>query len=457
MIHMRYSRFYVRTALYIGGALAAFVLIGAVSLGLIAAWELRGYIETRQSTLGQQAAGILAEKGEAGLVDWLNQEAVIPNNVSIFVLNEQSEDLLGKSIPDEYAEFIRDSVIGKATTGSDNYEPVRLAPRITSRAGTRYVFLIIPKGISIWGSEATLLGLLLVATLVIASVAWLIARTINRPVSELQIAVRELASGDIRARVPANISECRDELGELAADFNRMAQRLQQLIENRESLFQEMSHELRSPLARLQAAIELAAEQNSAEIPERARIETEITRMNQVIGDMLRYSSLDAQVTVKQQLLRVNRKLAEIVAEEQVEAQKASCHLVLTAEAELTVIGDQELLTRGFENIIRNAIRFAPAGSSINISAQRVHHNESGDTIRVSIADSGPGVPEEHLEKIFDPYFKLSHTKPGIPSSGLGLAIVKRVFERHGGSVRAENRENTGLCVIVELPAAALS
>jgi|GEM_PF-784328 len=456
-MQMPYSRFYVRTAFYIGGALAAFVLIGAVSLGLIAAWELRGYIETRQSTLGQQAAGVLATQGEAGLIKWLNEEADIPENVSIFILNEQSEDLLGKIIPEEYAQFIKDSVIGKVTPAISNYEPVRLAPRITSPNGTPYVFLIIPKGISLWGNEATLVGLLLVAILVIASVAWLIARTINRPVSELQIAVRELASGDIRARVPANICERRDELGELAADFNRMAQRLQQLIENRESLFQEMSHELRSPLARLQAAIELAAEQNTAEIPERARIEIEIARMNQVIGDMLRYSSLDAQVTIRQQLLRVNRKLTEIVATEQVEAQTANCQLQLIAEPELTVIGDPELITRGFENIIRNAIRFAPSGSTINISAQRIHTNASTDSISVIVTDSGPGVPEEHLKKIFDPYFKLHHTKPGIPSSGLGLAIVKRVFEAHGGSVRAENREGSGLAIVVNLPAAALS
>jgi signal transduction histidine kinase len=456
-MHMPYSRFYVRTAFYIGGALAAFVLIGAASLGLIAAWELRGYIETRESTLGEQAAAVLAAQGEAGLIDWLNEEADIPDNVSIFILNEQSDDLLGKPVPEEYAQFIKDSVIGTAKPDISNYEPVRLAPRITSPDGTRYAFLIIPKGISLWGSEATLIGLLLVAIMVIASVAWLIARTINRPVSELQIAVRELASGDIRARVPVSISGRRDELGALAADFNRMAQRLQQLIENRESLFQEMSHELRSPLARLQAAIELAAQQNTAEIPERARIETEIARMNQVIGDMLRYSSLDAQVTVKQQLLRVNRKLAEIVAAEQVEAQKANCQLQLTAEPELTVIGDPELIGRGFENIIRNAIRFAPEGSTINIGAQRIHSSDATDTIRVTITDRGPGVPQEHLKKIFDPYFKLNHNKPGVPSSGLGLAIVKRVFEQHGGSVRAKNNQPSGLAVIVNLPAAALS
>ncbi len=450
----RYSRFYVRTALYIGAALTAFVVIGAGSFGAIAAWELSGYVDTRQSTLSEEAAVILSERGEDGLVDWMNNAAEIPDNVSIYILDQQGRDLLGKRIPEEYDRFIRSSVIGSDDAGISNFEPVRLAPTITSPAGTSYSFLIIPKGISLWGSKATLLGLTTVALLVIACVAWLIARTITRPVGQLQLAVRELASGDIEARVPLQLAGRKDELGALADDFNRMAARLQQLIEGRESLFQEMSHELRSPLARLQAAIELAEEQTDGK-PDQHRLRTEICRMNQVIGDMLEYSSLDAPITVRQQLVRINRKLADIIEANAIEADKAGCLLTLDTESDLTVIGDPELLERGLENIIRNAIRFAPHGSEIEVTARRCL-NESLPGIAVTIADRGPGVAPEHLEAIFEPYFKIKHDNGG-PSSGLGLAIVQRVFRQHGGSAKAENRPGGGLLVSIFLPAARLS
>ncbi|MDG2155483.1 MAG: HAMP domain-containing sensor histidine kinase, partial [Gammaproteobacteria bacterium] len=323
--------------------------------------------------------------------------------------------------------------------------------------GTSYAFLVIPKGVSLWGSNATFIGLLLVAITVIVSVAWLIARTISRPVSELQMAVRELASGDIGVRVPESISSRNDELGALAADFNRMAGRLQQLIEGRESLFQEMSHELRSPLARLQAAIELAAERNESPVSQRGQIELEIARMNRVIGEMLRYSSLDNQVTVKQQLFRVNRRLKDIVATEQVEASNAGCELQLDAEAELTMIGDPELIGRGFENIIRNAIRFAPADSCVSIQAWRESNAAGQPQITVTVKDSGPGIDAEQLQRVFEPYVKLNAGQNSQPSTGLGLAIVKRVVEHHHGSVTAENRDGGGLCVTVRLPAAELS
>jgi two-component system OmpR family sensor kinase len=179
--------------------------------------------------------------------------------------------------------------------------------------------------------------------------------------------------------------------------------------------------------------------------------------MNRVIGEMLRYSSLDNQVTIKQQLLRVNRRLQDIVATEQVEASNAGCELQLDAEPDLTMIGDPELISRGFENIIRNAIRFAPAGSRVSIKAWRESDASGQSQIAVTIKDSGPGIDTEQLQRVFEPYVKLNAGQPSQPSTGLGLAIVKRVVEHHHGSVTARNRDGGGLCVTVRLPAAELS
>ncbi len=451
---------YMRMVLHIGAALIAFVLIGALSLVLIAAWELRGYIETRHSSLGEEAAAVLAARGETGLRNWLQTDAQIPGDAAVYILDESSEDILGRQLPQQYVEFVKNSVVGPETTPGSNYQPVRLAPQIIGPDGARYAFLVLPESISLWGSAATIIGVLFAALLVVATVAWLIARTFSRPISELQLAVQELTRGDAHARVPGSIAERGDELGALAAGFNLMADKLTGLIEGRESLLREMSHELRSPLARLHAAVALAGQRNSLSPVERERIEQEINRMNRVIGEILRYSSLDAAVAQKRRLVRIDRLLASLVAVEEIEATNSGCRLELQADTDLTVAGDPELLNSAFENILRNAIRYAPHGSVVEIMARRASgsadHRFTGNIV-VDISDRGPGVPVQDLERIFEPYARVSTGNHSPDSTGLGLAIVKRVVEQHGGCVRAHIRNGGGLIVTVQLIAADLS
>jgi len=447
-----YRRLFFRTALHIGVALTAFVVIGAVSVLLIAATELQGYVETRDSTLGQEAAMVLEQQGTDALRDWLLNEAEVPADVSVYVLDENSRDLLGRQLPIEYVNFIRESVVGEAEAPDSNYRPVRLAPQIIAPDGQRFAFLVIPKDISIWGSPATLVGLLAVALAVISSVAWLIARALSQPIGELQLAVRELASGHTTARVPSSISRRNDELGSLAADFNTMADQLSELISGREALMREMSHELRSPLARMHAALALAVERNALPQEERAQMEREIERMNRVIGEMLRYSRMDTETTPRQKLVRIDKLLNELISDERTEAQTHECTLHLSAAQNLTVLGDSELLRSCFENVLRNAIRYAPAQSTIDIRAAA-----NTGSIQVEIADRGPGVPVEHLEKIFEPYFRVASGGHHKDSTGLGLAIVKRIAKHHGGTVQAIRREGGGLSVKIRLPAADLS
>jgi len=446
---------FLNLALFIGAALAAFILVGAASLGLIAAWELRGYVETRQSTLGEKAATVLATGGEQQLIDWLNSEADVPDGVSIYVLDADSRDILGRELPEQYTDFVRDSVVGKPDQPNSNYRPVRLAPQLVGPDGKTYAFLLIPKGISLWGSPATAFGLLAVALLVIGSVAWLIARRFARPINELQLAVRELASGDTGARVPDAIAERGDELGALAADFNAMADRLSDLITGRETLLRDMSHELRSPLARLQAAIALAAEHDSVDRAHQERVEREIHRMNQVIGAMLSYASLDTNIAPRQSLVRMGELLRELIAVEELEARGHHCSLRLEADENLLVLGDRDMLNSGCENILRNAIRHAPENSAVLISAR--HESTAQDkSVVVTVSDSGPGVPSQHLQDIFEPYFRLANPNQHQDSTGLGLAIVQRVAEQHNGSVSASINPAGGLSVTLQLPAAEL-
>ncbi|MEE4186033.1 MAG: HAMP domain-containing sensor histidine kinase, partial [Gammaproteobacteria bacterium] len=326
------------------------------------------------------------------------------------------------------------------------FRPVRLAPQIIAGDGTAYAFLVLPANINIWGNTATALGLVAAALLVVATVAWFIAGTIGRPVAELQQAARRLATGDIAARVPARLAERADELGQLAADFNYMAEQLCSLLEGRENLMSELSHELRSPLARLQAALALAAAHDRLEDHERIRVDREIGLMNQVIGEILRYSSLNTPVRMRTSLVRCDRILRQLLELEEVEAASKHCQLSLATAADLLVAGDPELLQRAFENVLRNAIRHAPEDSVIDIEGWH-----EGNSVCIGIRDRGPGVPAEQLTRIFEPYVRNTQGSIG---SGLGLAIVKRIIERHGGNVSAELCASPGLRVVCRLPAA---
>jgi two-component system, OmpR family, sensor kinase len=455
---MQSSRLYIRTALHIGIAIVAFVLISAICIWVIATTELRGYIETRNSSLGQTAAEVLINKGEKGLIQWMQDKAEIPDNVSVYILNKSGIDILGRELPKQYSTFISEHVVADLPRATDTYLPTQLAPRIIGPDNQVYAVLVIPKGISLWGNRAMATGLLLVAILVIASVAWLIAKTISKPISQLQLVVRDLSLGTTDARAPRSLANRGDEIGVLAADFNVMANKIKQLIDSRELLFQEMSHELRSPLARLQAALALAVESNMPTNDVMQKVEPEIERMDKAIGDMLRYSSLDKSITPKSELVRINRLLEKLIDSETTEALRKNCSMNLEIEKELIVIGDPELLARGFENIIRNSIRYTENGTAVDISAyQSSNLTDENKHITVIISDKGPGVSEKNINKIFEPYFKIKNEKHPHESTGLGLAIVKRVFEHHDGNVFAFNRDGGGLSIIVKLPQAVIS
>jgi len=221
------------------------------------------------------------------------------------------------------------------------------------------------------------------------------------------------------------------------------------LLASRSQLMGELSHELRSPLARLQAALALAAHRGSIADNEVRRIETEVQRMDQVIGDLLKFSRLDAAAPIQQRLVRIDELLQALTRDEELEAAGRDCRIDLHAPSGEPVVGDPELLRSGFENVLRNAIRYAPPKSAVTVELAR-----SADFHAVTISDRGPGVPSAQLEQIFEPYVRVPD---GTGGTGLGLAIARRVFEAHGGSVTASLREGGGLCVRMQLPAARLS
>lgn len=446
MTPLRLSKLFLRMALYIGVAIVGFVLLGLATLLLVASRELDTYLQAREGALGRDAAAVLESGGPPALLRWMETPGTVPEGVAVYVLDTEGRDLAGKTLPSQYRSFVERFVLVGTRDEGQSFRPIRLAPLLVAPDGTRYAFLILPEGITPWGSPATLAALLAVALLVIAVVAALIARAFGRPITELQFAVRALAGGNIDARTPASLSRRDDELGVLARDVDTMATQLGGLLNSRQQLMRDMSHELRSPLARLQAALALADRKRPLPGAELARINLEIERMNQAIGDVLRFTRLEAAPLQAKHLLRIEDLLETLVADERDEAAAREIQLELLTVPALDVVGDPSLLRSGFENVLRNAIRHAPTGSKVLIDART-----TDSTITVLIEDRGPGVPENMLERIFDPYVRLGGDTDDRTGTGLGLAIARRVFEAHDGRITAERAAPSGLRVRIEL------
>lgn len=277
--------------------------------------------------------------------------------------------------------------------------------------------------------------------------AWLLAWYFAKPIRTLRTAFDAEANGKLDTRVGATMRQRRDELSDLGDDFDRMAEQLQKLVEGQRRLLHDVSHELRSPLARLQAATDLLRQQ-----PERAqefieRIRRDTNRIDSLVGELLTLSRLDAGT---EELLRERFKLVDLledVAEDaRFEAASKDCRIVVEAMDEMTAEGDIELLRRALENVVRNAVRHAPVKSVVTIAG-----GEEASGIVIRISDAGSGVDESDLETIFEPFHRAPNAKP-FEGYGLGLAITRQVMKLHGGSVTAENVSEGGFVVTLRMP-----
>ncbi|AUH50265.1 two-component sensor histidine kinase [Chromobacterium sp. ATCC 53434] len=290
---------------------------------------------------------------------------------------------------------------------------------------------------------------LLAGSMVSLLFAALLAWYFSKPIRSLSAAFDAAAAGRLDIRIGAAMARRSDELADLGSDFDRMAERLQKLLEAQRRLLHDVSHELRSPLARLQAAVDLARQQ-----PERTaefidRIERDSARMDALVGELLTLARLDAGIADGvEEDVDLAEVLADIVDDAGFEAGARRCRIETDCDASLPARGSRELLHRAIENVVRNAVRHSAEDSRIDICAH------AGDgRLRLTVADRGPGVFDGDLAAIFDPFFR-SGSRPAGAGYGLGLAITRRVIQAHGGEVSAGNRAGGGLVVSIELPAA---
>lgn len=293
-----------------------------------------------------------------------------------------------------------------------------------------------------------------IAAAVVASLlfAALLAWYFARPIRSLRQAFEAASQGDLQPRFAHTAGKRGDELTDLGRDFDHMTARLRSLIDGQTRLLHDVSHELRSPLARLQAAIGLAHQQPDRAHATMERIERESVRIDKLVGELLTLARLESgAVTSPREPVNMAELLDEIVADAEFEAASSDRAIELRGEADVAVLGQADLLARAIENIVRNAIKHSPEGGTVRVELET---DEAQRRLCIRVLDRGPGVAEPDLQAIFQPFFRSADTLKDVEGHGLGLAIAQQVVQTHGGQLTAANRDGGGLCVQITLPVA---
>lgn len=284
------------------------------------------------------------------------------------------------------------------------------------------------------------------ASLVFAA---LLARHLSRPIMALRKAFAAVAQGNFDVHPSAEIGRRSDELAELGQEFELTARQLKQLMSSQRRLLHDVSHEVRSPLARMQLAIDLARQQPDKIESSMARIERESARINQLVEELLTLSRLEARACGKlDEEVEMLALVEDIVADARFEAEAHNRKVEFSSCGEMRLKGRPDLLQRAVENVIRNALHHTFEGTTVHIRLQQ----ENLDAC-ISVEDDGPGLPETALGAIFEPFVRFREGSRN-DGYGLGLAITRQTIEAHGGSVQAMNRENGGLRIEMHLPIA---
>jgi signal transduction histidine kinase len=438
--------FWVAQALFI-------VLAMAVTLALrprSSTWE------ALRTTALNDAVSAYEEGGSHQLRQYLeNLEAT--QHVRAYLFNEQGEEMSHRGAPDWAVRLAsggprlpRDGVVFPPP-------PVQRESRASSDGKHRYTLVMgMPPGPRVFfGPRGLPLPGLIIAVLSSGLVCYFLAWYMTKPVTRLRAATQQLAGGDLTARAGVPDNRRHDEIGGLVRDFDTMATRLENLVKAQSRLLNDISHELRSPLARLNVALGLARQRSG---PESAamleRIELEAARLNELIGRLLTLARMeDGEQRIPSTPVLLDEVILTVTEDAEFEAQARHCHVHgEIPEGSWAVRGDASLLHSAIENVVRNAIRYTREGSTVEVRLEKRGNDGLAEAV-VQVADCGDGVPADALEKLFQPFYRLDDARGRHTGGvGLGLAITERAVRFHGGRVAAMNRPEGGLMVEIHLP-----
>lgn len=401
------------------------------------------------------AAVATFESGQhAALKKWLKQTGDA-KKIILYLLCSTGEIISNHVPPAEIKRIAADLANEQLDDGMLKFGNLIISHEILSTSGKAYRlaavsekplshFVIIP-----W---AGLTIRLTIAIVISGLICYLLSLYLTQPLRSLGLAAKSIATGKLSTRVGHFKGHNRDEIAELSKEFDRMAEQLEMLIHSKERLLQDISHELRSPLARLHIAIELgrnkAAGLAEAEF---TRMEMECLRLNCLIGEILEFARLDKSVD---ELNKTNVNLTELLTRISQDANfefglGAPCVLMSPAPAYHLLI-DERLVHRAIENIVRNALRYSPAGEPVILT---ISHDEALSCLHIDIEDHGPGVPDSQLQTIFNPFYRVDPSREKKTGGyGLGLSIAEKAIHLHQGRIVASNRPQGGLLVRISLP-----
>ncbi len=436
----------------------AFWFMIVATIGLAAAFGFyyseRAHVAIERFELSDamyDASIALQSNGREGLTEWIRSLPGVTGSL-IYVVDERRRDILDRQLPAAVAIALRrfDGRRGhRIPREFANIRPARPFTELEGPDGTVYTFFALPPqgALARWINNRGLAGLAFIAFGISTAVSYLLAGTISRPVRQLRTAATAIAAGSFDTRVADSVLQRRDEIGLLARDFDRMASELQRSLHRQTELTRNVSHELRSPLARLRVALELAR-RKAGEITELNKIDIETERLDALIGQILEFSKLNSDSREQRSTLDVLDILQTIIDDVRFEfGEHTSVELRHALDDEIFISGYDGALRSALENIIRNAARHGKPGGHVYVDVA-----VEGKLVEISVQDDGGGVAPDELEHLIEPFYRAKPNRGESlrSGSGLGLAIANRAIELHGGSLEAKN-SGAGLRVCVRL------
>ena len=426
---------------------AAFALIRPTPTG-------RSWRDLTQVGPNAQRAGEIYEQSGAGALAAALHATEKSTGVSATFFDENGNELSGRAIPAGAEELISKANQTREIEFNFAGRNTLVARPIVTAEGRRYTYVAYiprPPFQPVWQT----LGLRLLVSVFIGGFfcLWL-ARYLTTPLLKLRSTTNELAEGNLGARVGGKLARRRDEVGQLGRDFNVMAERLESMVKAQQRLLGDISHELRSPLARLGVALGLARQRAGADANGALdRIERESDNLNEMISQLLTLTRLESGTGSRKRTdVDLDALVRDVAGDADFEARSLNRAVQVISSDKCSINGVEELLRSAVENVVRNAVRYTPEGTAVEV-ALRKQNGGSDNFAVISVRDRGKGVPEEALERIFRPFYRTedARDRQSGGGTGLGLAITERAVRMHGGSVQAMNAAGGGLAVEMRL------
>jgi two-component system sensor histidine kinase CpxA len=412
-------------------------------------------------TMFGQIAPALYEQGGNAPIDRYTRKTAGSSEVLAYLFDATGKPLASsREIPAAVLTAAAEVARHGTLRSGASKEYIAFAQKVTGPTGRNYIAAVgmealPPWALQRWEPIVHSFGIRMAIALLFGGIiCYVLAWRLTAPIRRLRTAAQRLASGDLSARVGGVREKRGDEVADLGHDLDRMAERIETLMESQKRLVRDVSHELRSPLARFNVALGLARQHcSSAADRYFDRIECDAERLNELIGELLTLTLLESGTEqLVREPLALDTLVVNVAKDAEFEAKSRGKSVAVIASEPLAVEGNGELLRRAVENVVRNAVRYTREGMAVEIALCRVREEGAVYAV-ITVRDHGPGVPEAALAKLFLPFYRVDDARDRQSGgTGIGLAITDRAVRLHNGTVNARNATGGGLLIEIRLP-----